>query len=183
MPVPENRHPVADPVNLLQLMGNKHNGFSLAAEKTDHLQEILDLGVAEGRGGLIHDNHVRIVGDSLHNLHQLEFCHRQIRHLCLGLQVHAQALQKFFGVLIHLVKVDGACLCLRLSAQVNIFHHAHILYLVKFLENHADSQFFCIHNGTDMELLSFIPDLALIRDIKSYKNFHKSRFSRSVFPH
>ena len=94
-----------------------------------------------------------------------------IQPICLG------EAQNLFSRLLFAKKAEF----IRLHSEDDIIQHGKYLHKLEMLMYHADAERICVVRVADIDNLAVFQYFALFRLVKTEKNAHKSRFSRSVF--
>jgi hypothetical protein len=95
--VAEHRHPVRDPVDLVELVGDVDDGDAALPQLPDHPEQRLDLGRAQRRGRLVHHDDPRLPRDGAGDLDQLLLGHPQLADRCLRIDPQTQLGQHLPG--------------------------------------------------------------------------------------
>ena len=88
----DHRDPVADGLDLAQLVGDEDDRGALGLEPAHDLHQLVDLLGREHRGGLVQDQHLGVVGQRLEDLHPLLHADRQVLDQPVGVDGEAVAL-------------------------------------------------------------------------------------------
>ena len=62
-PLGEHGDPVADPTDLVEPVGDVDDADPVVGQAADDVEQGVDLGVVEHRGGLVHDQEAHVVGE------------------------------------------------------------------------------------------------------------------------
>ena len=74
----KHRHPVRYGKDLAHLMGDENDAFTFISHAPQHHEKLISLLRGEQRGGLIQQQHFRLVEKNLENFHPLLFAGREI---------------------------------------------------------------------------------------------------------
>ncbi len=105
--IAQDRDAVGHAKDLAQFVRDIDHPDAPVGQRADQLQQPVDLGLAEGGRGLVHDHHLGIKSQGAGDLDQLLLGHRQIAHLGPGIQVDLEQLGHLFGAPVHGVPVDA----------------------------------------------------------------------------
>ena len=161
--VPEHGHPVADAVDLLHAVGDVEDAHVALEQLVHHAEELLNFVGGQGGGGLVHDEHLGVVGDRLGDLHDLPFAHAQVEHQGVGVDVHLQVLQHPLALLVPLAVVDAALALQGLVAQEDVGGHGLVQQQVEFLVDNVDAQLLGLLGVLQMNLLPLVVNASAVR--------------------
>ena len=91
----------------------------------DGVEEDVGLRLADGRGGLVHDQDGAVVADGLGDLHQLGLGQGQLAHPRARVDVEAQPREQLAGPLVEAPEVDHGPQAPWLTAEVDVLRHRH----------------------------------------------------------
>ena len=97
VPVPHDRHHVAEAEDLVQLVRDVDDRDALALQVVDDLDELLHLISREAAARLVHDDELRVEGQRLGDLDHLLVRDAQFRHQPVGIDLGPDALQQGLG--------------------------------------------------------------------------------------
>ena len=106
--VAKHRHLVGDLEQLVHLVGDVDDALALRLQRTDDLEEMLDLALGQRRRRLVHDENVGIVGDRLGDLDHLPVGDREVAHLRFRIDRDVEPLEQRLGPPAHLVVTHEA---------------------------------------------------------------------------
>ena len=138
LPVPQNRHPISDLIQLRHPVGDIHNANAAGFQTADHVKERLNLLWREGRGRLVKNNYSALSGNRLHNLNNLLFRNPQTAHLGLRVQLIIHLLQKRPRLTVHLLPVKEAAF-FQLPPLKNVLRHRNIVIDHQLLIDYPDA--------------------------------------------
>ena len=165
--------------DLIQLMGDKQNGFSFCGQIPHNLQKLLDLLGGQHRCGLIEDQYLVIPVQHLQNLCTL--LHTDGYILDDGIRVYAQsvALGQCHNLLTGLIPLEHTALCV-LHAQDDIIQNGEAFHHFEVLMHHTDTEVIRIVGGIDLNHLAVFLDDTLLCLIHTEQHAHQSGFSGAV---
>ena len=178
--VAQNRHAVADLVQLAHLVGDVDDAHALRRQIAHDLKQRLHFAVGDGGGRLVHDQYAAVEGDGLDDLHHLLLGDAQIGDQGVGVDAQIEAVEHLLGVGAHLGLVDaeGAH---GLAAQEDVFRHRHVRHQHQFLMDDGDAVGARGIDARDGDLLSVDEDLAFFGDVDAAKHLNQRRLARAVF--
>ena len=175
----QHRDPVGHRHNLIELMGDKQDGFALLGKLPHGGHQLVDLLGGEHGGGLVKDEDFVVPVEHLQDFHPLLHPHGDVLHL--GVQIHLQAVA--LGQGLHL----GPGLLLLEKAQFgglrpqdDVVQYGEYLNEFEMLVDHADAQGGGVVGIVDLDLLAVLFDDPLLRLVKAEKNAHQRGLTRSV---
>ena len=178
--LPQNRDPVGDRHNLIELVGDKQDGLALSGKAPHDLHELVDLLGSQDCGGLVKNQNLIIPVKHLKDLGTLLHAHGDILDLCV--QVYGQAV--FIGQLLDLFPgvfpLQKTALGI-LRAKNNIIQHGEHIHQLEVLMHHADMQCRGIVGVPDLDHLTILFNDTLFRLVKAEQDAHQGGFSRTVF--
>ena len=107
MAVPQDCDAVGHAKDLAQLVRDVHDAHPPVGQRSDQVQQPVDLGLAEGRRRLIHDHDSRLKGQGPGDLDQLLLGYRQVSNLGPGIQIDLEQLGDLSGTLVHGLPVEA----------------------------------------------------------------------------
>ena len=90
-PVPQHRDAVGDGVDLVEAMRDVDHRHVMVAQAADDVEEVLDLAVAQRRGGLVHDEDAGVEAERLGDLDELALADAQALDGPARVDVEAEA--------------------------------------------------------------------------------------------
>ena len=161
----DDRAPVRDLLDLLELVGNQDDRFALVDEVFHDRDELPDLHRCEHRGGFVENQHLGVAVEHLENLHPLLHTDRNLLDLRVG--VHLQAVlpgelrdPRGGGFEVH--RNAPA----RLQAEDDVLGHGEVVDQLEVLVHHADAQLVGDVGVGDLDLFALHQDLPLIRPVQ-----------------
>ncbi|MNV49531.1 hypothetical protein D3C71_1414890 [compost metagenome] len=164
--VTEDAHLIGNGENLVHLVADINNAFALVTQFANDGEQMHHLAFGQRRGGFVHDQHVRVVGNRLGDLHHLLISDAQFTDQRLRLELDVQPRQQLAGFLVQLIMIHKAQLC-RLTPQPNVFRHRHIRHQVEFLVNHGNPRMQRLQRVAEGHRLAFYFYGAFIRVINT----------------
>ena len=138
--VPQHRHRVADPEDLIQPMGHVDERHALGPEDLDGREQALDLARLEGRCRLIHDQHPVLLRHRAGDGNGLLCAQAHLLQRPPDVDPDAVALHHPDGPGAHPVEVDEAQSVGRLAAQEQVAGDAQLGDQVDLLVDGADAR-------------------------------------------
>jgi len=137
--VAEDREPVGHRPDLLQKMADVDDADARVAERADHLEQHVRIGLRETRGRLVHDDHVGLGGQRPGHLHQLLGADREVADPRPRADVAmVQQPQRLFNLAAHVAAADEAE-GRRFDAQEDVFLDREVGRQAQFLVDHRDA--------------------------------------------
>ncbi len=169
--------------DLLQLMADKDHGDATLLQGLDDFVQGQDLLVRQRGGGLVHHQQLRILRDAAGNGHQLLAGDRQILHIYIQGEIHADAVQGVGGDPLHLPAVHDFFPCGDNAGKRNVFRHAQVRKNGKVLINDLDARLDGFRGGKPGVRLPVQQNLARIRGVHAGHDFDQGGFSGAVLTH
>ena len=178
--VAQDGHAVADLVQLAHLVGDVDDADALPGQVAHDVEQMGDLAVGNGGGGLIHDQDAAVEGDRLDDLDHLLLGDAQIGNLRFCIDAQIELIQHLLRIGGHLSKVHAE-FAHRLAAEEDVFRNRHVGNQNKLL---MDDRNAVVAGGVDArngDFLAVNPDLTLLRVVDAAQNLDQRRFSCAVF--
>ena len=121
-------------------MGDVYAGHAEGLQRAQYFHELVDLGLGEGRGGLVEDEYVGLFGKGLGYFCHLHLPYAEGLHDFVRRDGKLIALQELVGVGVELVPVDRGAVP-RLLAEVDILADGHEGYERELLIDDRDTFF------------------------------------------
>ena len=172
--------------DLFHLMGDVDDRRSLAAEATDDFEKVGDLVLGEGRGRLVHDDHLGVIGNRLGHLYGLDLGHGELADPDLRIDVDLEVLEERDRVGEHLLMVDqleGTDPVEGEAAEPKVLHDAPIGNGQEFLVDHGYPGVQGLAGVLEGDALSVQKDLAAVGLVDAEQAFHQGRFAGAVLAH
>src|SRR5699024_7049335 len=129
----EYRDPVPDPAHFFQPVGDVDDGHALGGQRLDHLEQVFHFFLVEHGGGLVHHDHLGVVGQLPCHGYDLLARSGQPADVLAGLDFRvAQASQQFPGTGVCLGVPQQAAVG-QFVAEVDVLGHAQAVDDVEFL--------------------------------------------------
>ena len=181
--VPHDGHVVADAENLLHLVADVDDAAALIPEHVDDAEQVLHLGLGEGRGGLVKDDDLGVVAHRLGDLHHLPLGHGQLGHDGVGVHGDLQLLENLPGALVHNALADDEAAHLGVAAQPQVVLHRAGEGLVQLLVHHGHAVLQRLLGAFEFHLPAVQGDGALIPAVNAEQALHQGGLARAVLPH
>ena len=160
---------------------NKSN--SLFFQHPHHFKKLIHFLYSKGRGWLIQNNNLGVIGDRLGNLTHLPLRYRHIPHWLSKVYCHTQFSEKLRGLFFHSALVHDSQRIHRVAAQKQIIYYISFQTLVQLLMNHGNAILKSILRSGKAYFLTIEENIAFILLIRTKKALHHGRFSGAVFTH
>ena len=144
---------------------------------------MLHFFLGEGGGGLVEDDDLGIIGDSLGNLHHLPLGNGHGAHDPVGIDLNSQLVKHLQGVLIHLALVDHDAAHLGVAAKPEVIHDRALERLVELLVHHGYAILQCFLGAFKIDFLAIQIDVAAVFGIDAEEAFHQRGFTGAIFTH
>ena len=112
----------------------------------------------------------------------LLFSYSQLTHLDTWININFQFLKQFSSVFDHLFIIDAKSL-FRFPADEDVLCNRQVVNHVQFLMNDNNPGLLCFSCIMKLDFFAFINDCSRIFRINTGQNFHKRRFSGTIFSH
>ena len=178
--VPDDRDPVGEVHDLVEMVGDVHHGDVLLRELVDHPEQGVRLRLGEGRGGLVHDDEPGIPGQGPSDLQHLLLAHGQVAGNGLGGDVHAELLQDLRRAPVQLLVVHQAALHGQIADE-QVFGHIKLGRDGQLLIDAGDAQLDGLLGILDMDLLPVDVVFPFRSLMGAGHNLDQGGFTRPVF--
>ncbi len=153
-------------------------------ELPDEPKQLGDLAVVERRGGLVHDEHARVEGQRLGDLHHLLLRDGELTHRRARVECEVQPLEDALCVRIQRILVEQpAQPAARLAPDKDVLRRREVAHQVEFLVNDADAQRQCLAWRTRFDRPAVNEDLARVLRVDASQHLHQRGFARPVLAH
>ena len=163
-------------------MGDVDDAAATGAEHVDDLEQVLDFVFGQGRGGLVKDDDLGVVGNRLGDLHHLTLGNGHGGHDGLGIDIHAQLLEDLHGGVIHLL-LGSKGTGLGEAAQPHVVHDVALEGLVQLLMHHGHAVFQGFLGIFEVDFLAVQVDVAGILVVDTEQALHQGGLTGAVFAH
>ena len=178
--VAEHRHAVGEAENIFKTMGNENNGCALRAQFAGNFVKLLAFALGKGCGGFVHNQYLRVHGQSLGDFHQLLLGHRERTDRSGGAEIRAHGIQKFFCLAVGPRPVDERA-TLEFMADEYVFRHGKVGIGSGVLIDGSHAVFLRDDGIAHHHLFAIQDDLAAIRLVYAGQRLDKGGFARAVF--
>ena len=179
--VAHDRDPVRDLLELFEAVRDVDDPVAPLTEVAGDAEQLVDLGVGERCGRLVHDQDVRVVGQRFRDLHHLLLRHRESRHARARIEPDVEILEQ-----VRRLAVEGLLVeehpSARLAADEHVLGHRQVAHEVQLLVDHGDPKVLGRSRGGDLLLLSTDADHPRIAPVDPSQDLHQRRLSRAVLP-
>ena len=174
---------IGDALDFGHLMGDIDDGHAPGPEHIDDFEEVLHFLFRQGGGGLVEDDDLGVIGDSLGDLHHLPLGHGHGAHDPVGIYLNAQLVEHLDGVLVHLALVDHQAAHLGIAAQPQVVHDRALQSLIQLLVHHGHTVFQGFLTAFEIDLLAVQEDLPAVLGVDAEEALHQRGFARAVLAH
>ena len=181
--VAEDRDLVGDLEELAHLVGDVDDAFAFRLERADDLEEVADLALGQGRGRLVHDEDVGIVGDRLGDLDHLAGGDAEPADLGVGIDFDVEALEEVDRLAAHDAMIDQAEAAHRLAPDPDVLGDRHVVHQVQFLMDHGDAVLERVERRAEPDLDAPQPEGAGVGRIDAGDDLHQRRLAGAVLAH
>src|SRR5699024_6832983 len=129
---------VAEPGDLVEVVGDKHHAHALGLEVLDDAEQGVDLPPGERGGGLVEDEQAGVLGESLGDLDQLLAGDAELADGPVEVDVQADLLQRLGGDAVHGAAVEHAQ-PLGCATQGDVLGDAELGHQVQLLVDGGDA--------------------------------------------
>ena len=178
--VPQHGEPVADLLEFLKAVGDIDDAHAPRLEVADDLEQMVDLGLRQACGGLVHDDNPAIARYGLDDFHHLLVGGGKVAHQCVGVDREAKPVEHFAAGAVHFPPV-GKQLA-DLLAQEQILRHVQVEAQIQLLMDKPDAHRLRLAGVVKADLPVKKPDAALVVGNDAAQNLHQGGFARAVFP-
>ena len=180
-PVAHDRDPVGDLLELFEPVRDVDDPVASLPKVAGDPEQLVDLGVGERRGGLVHDQDVRVVGQRLRDLDHLLLGHGKPGHARARIQPDVQLLEQRRGLPVERLLVEQEPSA-RLPADEDVLGDRQVAHQVQLLVDDADPEVLGRPGGGDVLFLSADPDHARIAAVDPGQDLHQGGLARAVLP-
>ena len=171
---------VGDREQLLQPMGDVEDAFALGLELANDREQVFRVPLAERRGGLVHDEQLRLIGERSRDLDHLAGGYRECAHLGLGIDVDPQPLEQGAGPALQLAMADESQSVDGLAPDPDVLRDAHARHQVQLLMDHGDAKVKRIARRAEAQIAAVEEQLAGIRSVDTCDDLHERRLAGAV---
>ena len=168
--------------DLLHFMRDVNNGAPLVPQLVDDAEQAVHLVLGQRRGGFVHNNDFRVIGDRFRDLDELQVGRRQRTREHGRVNVQIELLKQLFGLFVHGAVADGHAL-FREAAQPDILHDRPEPDGVQLLMDHGYAQIERLLGGVDDFTFSVQNDFAAVLMINTEQALHQRGFARAILAH
>ena len=158
-----------------------HHTHTVLFDRADDAEELVDLGVGERRGGLVHDQDLRAVGERLGDLDHLLLRDAELPDLGLRIDLQIEALKQRPSLLVELALVDHERdPPARLSADENVLSRGEMRHEAQLLMDDADAELLRRTRRGDVHVGAAETDPSGVPVVHAGEYFHERRLARAV---
>jgi len=180
--VAEDRHGVGDLQHLVQLVRNHDQGDTLFLQLEDQVQKLFAVVVVQGRGGLVEDQELDLLGEGAGDLDQLLLTDAELADDGLGLFLQPDVIEVLLGLDDVLIPIYNSEPGLHV-AQENILVNGKVGAERQFLMDDREAFPLAVLDACVMGFLAFEENLASIAALRVYAgdDAHQRRLASAVF--
>ena len=167
--------------HFVQLMADEHDGQAFMLELLDHLQQIIHLLTGQRRGGLIHEQQLRILRQRATDGGQLTVGHGGFDHRGVQIQGYADAIDLLLGDAVHFLPIHQLLAGLADLIDGDIFRNRHMIEERKILINNLNTLVHGLGGRQTGIFVSIETDLTTITGVHARNGLDKGGFARAVF--
>ena len=179
MAVAQHRVAVADPEHLLQPVGDEDDRQAFGLQRAHDADEIRDLGLAQSRGRLVHDDEPRLHRQRAGDLDQLLLGDRKVAHLRHRIALEADALGDRLRLLGHAPPAHEQPRA-RLAADEHVLGDRHVGSEGEFLVDRDDASALGVVGRRKSDRLPEQLDLAGIGALRAGQDLQQRRLAGAV---
>ncbi len=173
---------VGEGVNLVEKMGDEDDGEALVAQAAHDGEELLDLALVEGGGGLVEDEHARVDVGGAGDGDELLDGDGAVGERAIDVEVEAEAGEGGAGAHAGVVPADEAQAG-ALAAEADVFRDGEVGDEVDLLVNGADAGGLGLARGARVDGFAVNEGLAGVARVDAGEGFDERAFARSVLAH
>ena len=182
LPVAVHAHLVGDREHLVHLVRDVDHRDPARLEDRDDREQVRDLFLRQGGGGLVHDHQVGLAGHGFRDLHLLHLRDAELAHDLPRREVDVELFQQVTGGTVDGPVVDESHPVLHLAAQEDVLRDGHVREGAHLLVDHGDALRQRVMDALEHHLLSAQPDGARVRAVQPDCDLHERGLSRRRFP-
>ena len=164
-------------------MGDIDQGDALLLQHPHHFKELVHLLDCQRGGGLVQDNHLRIVGDCLGDLAHLPLGNGHVPHRLGQVHGHTELSEQLGGLLFHATFIHDPHGIGGVTSKEQVVDDVPLQALVQLLVDHGDPVFQGVFRTGKADFLSVQIDLSLVLLIGAEQALHHGRLTGAVFAH
>ncbi len=173
----KDRHLVGKGHDLMELVGNDDNGFSVGLHGPEDIEELVRLLGGEDGGGLVQNQNAGSPVEDLDDFHRLFLGDGHVVDFLAGVDVEAVLFADGPDLLLGGLHVQPA---LFLQAQDDVLRGGEHIYQLVVLVNHADAVGKSVLGGADGDGFAVYEDLALVGEVDAGEHVHQRGFAAAV---
>ena len=177
---PNDRDPVGDLEDLVQLVADEHDAVALGGEPPQDREDLVGLLGRQHGGGFVEDEDPRIAIERLEDLDPLLPADRQRAHLGLGVDLEAEPAAELDDPAVRLVAVEEEAVGHRLLAEEDVLGDGQDGDEHEVLVDHADAAGDGVGRAGDPDRRPVEEDLALVGRGQPVQDVHQGRLAGAV---
>jgi hypothetical protein len=178
--VAEHRDAVSDPGHLLEAMRDVDDGGAAGGEAGDRDEQLVDLGLRERGGGLVHDQDPGLLRERLGHLDHLLLGDTQLAHRSLGVDRHPELAEKGLGPRTEAVAVDDPSPARGLPAEEDVLRRRQLRDERQLLVDRAHPQPLGVARALDLHRAALEEDLASVLGERAAQDLHEGGLPGAV---
>ncbi|MNN22036.1 hypothetical protein D3C81_1353790 [compost metagenome] len=137
--VAQDGHAVADLLQLVHAVADVDDADAIGLGLAHQGEELVLLVLGERGGGLVEDQHGKLMLERLADFHHLLLAAGQVLHQRVRIDIETKAVQRLAGLALHLAASETTAMGL-LGAEEQVVRHRHLRHQGELLEYRADAQ-------------------------------------------
>ena len=181
--VPEYHRPITQGKNLVQFVRDIDAGDAFVPQASEDFHQAACFFFRQHRGRLIQDQNFGIAVQGPGYGHQLLHGGVKIPDGNLGVDIHAQNIQRLSGLGMDAIPVDQTQWGSGIVAQEDIFSHRQVQFQIQFLVDHGDASFLGVCRALEFTQAVAHHQRTFVAAIgvDATENLHQGRFAGTVF--
>ena len=178
----QNRNPVAQRHDFVELVGYKYNRDSEAPQPTELLKQFCGFLRGQDRRGLIQNQQFNTADERFEQFHLLPFADADFLENLVDINIKLVLIRNFLRDPNSFLLIEDRAFC-GLYAKYDIFRDRKFRNLHEVLVHHADAVRNRIERVVDFHLGALDQNTALLTVFQTKQDFHQGCFARAVFSH
>ena len=178
--VAEHGIAVADAEDLGQAVADIDHPLAARLQRVDGGEQLVGLGLAQGRGRLVHDDDLGVIAQRLGDLDQLGLGHGQVHHQAVRADAELEPVQQRLGAAVHLAERDASEHPHRFAAQIDVLGHGHGRDGAQLLLDDRDAVRRGLGRVVEHHRLAVAQQGARIAVMDAHQDLEEGRLARAV---
>ena len=158
--------------NLIQPVRDIYNGHTARLQAANGAEQVLHFTFRQRAGGLVHNKHLGVCSQCLHNFYYLLVLHRKGLHLFLHGKGTANGIYQFLRAAVHRVPIYKAVRLHAFIAQKDVFCHCKVWEQVELLMDDGNARGARLHGILKVNRLAFIQNATAVVVVYAGENAH-----------